>query len=192
MDIPLLWHIPLSHYNEKVRWALDYKGIAHHRRVLGADYLIRAWRATGQGKLPILWLDGRAIADSTRIIAALEERYPEPALWPAYPAERARGRLLVERFDSFSRPYYALRRGEEDARERLDQQLASLDDLLAGRPYLTGREFGLADIAYLPWILRAESNLGVDLGSHSALADWVERVSERPSVAAERVVLAAL
>ena len=192
MDIPLLWHIPLSHYNEKVRWALDYKGIAHHRRVLGADYLIRAWRATGQGKLPILWLDGRAIADSTRIIAALEERYPEPALWPADPAERARGRLLVERFDSFSRPYYALRRGEEDARERLDQQLASLDDLLAGRPYLTGREFGLADIAYLPWILRAESNLGVDLGSHSALADWVERVSERPSVAAERVVLAAL
>jgi hypothetical protein len=39
MDILLLWHIPLSHYNEKVRWALDYKRIAHHRQVLGADYL---------------------------------------------------------------------------------------------------------------------------------------------------------
>ena len=24
MDTPLLWHIPLSHYNAKVRWALDY------------------------------------------------------------------------------------------------------------------------------------------------------------------------
>ena len=55
MDIPLLWHIPLSHYSEKVRWALDYKGIAHRRRVLGPDYLIRVWRATGQGKLPVLW-----------------------------------------------------------------------------------------------------------------------------------------
>jgi len=53
-----------------VRWALDYKGIAHRRRVLGPDYLIRVWRATRQGKLPVLWLDGRAIADSTRIIAA--------------------------------------------------------------------------------------------------------------------------
>jgi hypothetical protein len=42
MDTPLLWHIPLSHYSEKVRWALDYKGIAHRRRVLGPDYLIRA------------------------------------------------------------------------------------------------------------------------------------------------------
>src|SRR5207247_715861 len=81
-NTPLLWHIPLSHYNEKVRWALDYKGIAHRRQVLGPDYLIRAWRATGQGKLPILFLEGRAIADSTRIIAALEERYPEPPLYP--------------------------------------------------------------------------------------------------------------
>jgi len=46
MDTPLLWHIPLSHFNEKVRWTLDYKRIAHRRKVLGADYLIRAWRAT--------------------------------------------------------------------------------------------------------------------------------------------------
>jgi hypothetical protein len=37
VDPPLLWHIPLSHYNEKARWALDYKRIAHHRQVLGAD-----------------------------------------------------------------------------------------------------------------------------------------------------------
>ena len=88
MDIPVLWHIPLSHYNEKVRWALDYKGIAHRRRVLGPDYLIRVWRATGQGKLPVLWLDGRAIADSTRIIAALEEHCPEPPLYPRAAAAR--------------------------------------------------------------------------------------------------------
>ena len=32
MDTPLLWHIPLSHFNEKVRWALDYKRIPHTRR----------------------------------------------------------------------------------------------------------------------------------------------------------------
>ena len=99
MDTPLLWHIPLSHYNEKVRWALDYKGIAHRRRVLGPDYLIRAWRATGQGKLPILWLDGQAIADSTRIIAALEERYPEPPLYPHDAAARRRALALEDDLD---------------------------------------------------------------------------------------------
>jgi glutathione S-transferase len=99
MELPLLWHIPLSHFNEKVRWALDHKGIAHRRRVLGPDYLIRAWRATGQGRLPILWLDGRAIHDSTRIIAALEERYPEPPLYPADEALRRRALEIEDELD---------------------------------------------------------------------------------------------
>ena len=99
MDTPLLWHIPLSHFNEKVRWALDYKGIAHRRQVLGANYLFRAWRATGQGTLPILFLDGRAIGDSTQIIAALEERYPEPPLYPGDAAARQRALALEDYFD---------------------------------------------------------------------------------------------
>ena len=99
MDTPLLWHIPLSHYGEKVRWALDYKGIAHRRRVLGPDYLIRVWRATGQGKLPVLWLDGRAITDSTRIIAALEEHYSEPPLYPLDTVTRQRALALEDDLD---------------------------------------------------------------------------------------------
>src|SRR6516162_547507 len=99
MDAPLLWHIPLSHYNEKVRWALDYKNIAHRRHVLGPDYLIRAWCATGQGKLPIPWLDGHAIADSTRIIAALEERFPVPALYPQDAVARQRALALEDDLD---------------------------------------------------------------------------------------------
>ena len=99
MDTPLLWHIPVSHYSEKVRWALDYKDIVHWRRVLGPDYLIRAWRATGQGKLPILWLDGQAIADSTRIIDALEERYPEPSLYPSEATALQRALALEDDLD---------------------------------------------------------------------------------------------
>jgi len=27
---PVLWHFPISHYNEKARWALDWKGIGTH------------------------------------------------------------------------------------------------------------------------------------------------------------------
>jgi glutathione S-transferase len=99
MDTPLLWHIPLSHFSEKVRWALDYKAITHRRRVLGADYLIRAWRATGHGTLPVLFLDGRPFGDSTRIIEALEERYPEPALYPRDAGARQRALALEDYFD---------------------------------------------------------------------------------------------
>jgi glutathione S-transferase len=61
--------------------------------------LIRAWRATGQGKLPILWLDGRAISDSTQIIAALEERFPVPALYRQDAVERQRALALEDDLD---------------------------------------------------------------------------------------------
>lgn len=100
MSHPILWHFPISHYNEKVRWALDYKEVAHRRVPLGATYLLRAWWKTRQGSLPILILpDGRAIADSTRIIAELERRHPEPRLYPTDPALRLRALALEDWFD---------------------------------------------------------------------------------------------
>src|SRR5258707_13871835 len=81
-NLPLLWHIPLSHFNEKVRWALDFKNIPHQRQRVAADYLLQAWRATGHGTLQILSLDGIPIRASTAIIAPLDQRHPEPALYP--------------------------------------------------------------------------------------------------------------
>ncbi|MGH8515947.1 MAG: glutathione S-transferase family protein [Panacagrimonas sp.] len=104
-EVPLLLHIPLSHYNEKARWALDYKGIVHRRRVVGLDFYWRAWRATGQAKTPILFLPGgRAVHDSTRIIEALEELQPHPPLYPADPALRRRALDLEEYFDEVLGP----------------------------------------------------------------------------------------
>ena len=180
-------------YCARVRIALAEKGIGYETVVVDLDDR-PAWiyEKNPLGTVPVLEEGEFVLPESEVINEYLEERYPEPPLWPADPAERAAGRLLVHRFDELSRPYYALRRGDEDARPQLDAQLGRLDSHLTGRPFLTGREFGLADIAYLPWIRRAESSLGVDLASHEALAEWVERVAERPSVSAERALLAAL
>ena len=44
----------------------------------------------------------------------------------------------------------------------------------------------------MPWVLRARDMLGVDLDRFSALVDWLERMLDRPSVAAEAQVVAAL
>jgi stringent starvation protein A len=180
-------------YCARVRIVLAEKGLPYDTVVVDLDDR-PAWiyEKNPLGKVPVLEHDDFVLPESVVIMEYLEERYPEPPLWPADPAERAAGRLLVERFDELSRPYYALRRGEENARERLEEELAALDSVLAGRPFLTGREFGLADAAYLPWILRAETLLGVDLDAHPALAGWVARVGERSSVAAESALLAAL
>ena len=180
-------------YCARVRIVLAEKRVGYETVLVDLDDR-PAWiyEKNPLGKVPVLEEDAFVLPESAVIMEYLEERYPEPPLWPADPAERAFGRLLVERFDDLSRPYYALRRGEENARGRLDDQLARLDALLADRPYLSGRDFGIADAAYLPWILRAQTMLGVDLDPHPALSEWLAGTGERPSIAAETALLAAL
>src|SRR5215213_6621475 len=98
-DMPVLWHLKVSHYNEKVRWALDYKGVPHVRRaVLPGRHQALAKKLSGTPTLPVLILDGQAIGDSTRIITALEQRHPQPPLYPADPEERLRALELEDFF----------------------------------------------------------------------------------------------
>ncbi len=144
------------------------------------------------GRVPVLEEDTFVLPESAVIMEYLEERYPEPPLLPLDAAERALARVLVFRFDDLGKPYYAVRRGEDGARERLDRALAQLDGLLQAQPFLTGRGYGLADIAYVPWLLRAQASLGVDLSPWDAIGYWLERLLERPAVAVESELVAAL
>jgi glutathione S-transferase len=97
-DVPTLWQYNFSHFNEKARWALDYKRIPHRRRSLvpGGP---RAMLFSARGTLPVLDMGGERIVDSTRIIEALERRTPEPRLYPEDPGQRRRALELEEFFD---------------------------------------------------------------------------------------------
>jgi glutathione S-transferase len=100
MSPPHLLHFRVSHFNEKVRWALDAKRIPHTRRALIPGWhVVTARRLTGQTAVPILQIDGRALHDSTAIIAELERLYPSPPLYPADPAIRERALALETYFD---------------------------------------------------------------------------------------------
>ena len=83
---PVLWQYTFSNFNEKARWALDFKAIEHERRSLvpGSP---RALLFSHRGTVPVLDFNGERIADSTRIIEALERYRPNP---PMYPADSAR------------------------------------------------------------------------------------------------------
>jgi GST-like protein len=70
--------------------------------------------------------------------------------------------------------------------------LRKLDASLAEQPYLAGAEYSLADIALIPWILRARDMLDIGFEPYPALAAWVERLEERPAVAVEAGIVAAL
>ena len=105
--LPVLWQLQVSHYVEKVRWALDYKRVPHIRRSLLPGVHIReATRLTGDtSTVPVLTIDGRSIGDSTRIIAAIEQRWPQPPLYADDPAQRRRALELEEFFDEELGPH---------------------------------------------------------------------------------------
>jgi glutathione S-transferase len=97
---PRLLHFRVSHYNEKVRWALDYKRWPHRRQALvpGFHLARTRWRS-GQNQLPVLEIDGRVLAGSDRILAELERLRPDPPLYPPDPAARERALRLQAYFD---------------------------------------------------------------------------------------------
>ena len=105
-DLPVLWQLRFSHFNEKGRWALDYKGIRHVRRDLTPGmHAGRSKRLGGTGTTPLLQIDGRTIGDTTEIVAELERIKPDPPLYPAGDADRQRALELEDYFDVELGPY---------------------------------------------------------------------------------------
>jgi glutathione S-transferase len=105
MALPVLWHFAISHFTEKARWALDYKGVPHTREMLYLTYPLRCFLATRQMSLPILFVEGEPILDSSRIIAYLEEQHPTPSLYPDDLALRDRALALEDYFDEELGPH---------------------------------------------------------------------------------------
>ena len=164
-------------YCARVRIVLAEKGLEYETVVVDLDDR-PAWiyEKNPLGKVPVLEEDAFVLPESVVINEYLEERYPEPAALARRPG-RARRRPTARRA---LRPARAARttRCDEEMRTRASGSTrswrCSTPRSPAGRSS-PAREFGLADAAYLPWILRAESMLGVDLDPYPALAEWVAR-----------------
>ena len=108
---PTLIQLDISHYSEKVRWALDHKRAPHVRRspLPGSHIPISFALTRGESiTLPLLRMDGQTISDSTAILAAIERRYPEPPLYPADPEQRRRALELEDFFDEELGPHIRL------------------------------------------------------------------------------------
>jgi glutathione S-transferase len=180
-------------YCARVRIVLAEKDLEYEPIEIDlADRPAWIYEKNSTGRVPVLEEDGWVLPESAVIMEFLEDRYPEPPLLAADAADRALARLWIFRHDDFTKPYYALRRGEDGAATRFALELGHLDAALAPRVWLGGSEYGLADIAYVPWVLRARDMLGVSLEQFPAVAAWLERLVERPSIAMEADVVAAL
>lgn len=105
---PTLWHITISPYSEKVRWALNHKSIPYRLRapMPGAHAMCALWLTRGRRyTFPVMQMDGKIVGDSTAIIAALEQRHPEAPLYPGPESDRRRALELEDWFDEEVGPY---------------------------------------------------------------------------------------
>ena len=196
--------IPLSTNVERVALALAYKGVEVEWVDVDPDDRTPVVELSGQELVPVMQADGEVIADSTRILAELERRFPEPALYPRDAARRAEVEVFVDWFNRvWKRAPNELvglledgpadpARVEELGRE-ITASLEVFEALLDGRDYLMG-EFGVADCAAFPF-LRFARYLEEDdpyvfhqiLAERLALGDgyprvaaWLERMEARP------------
>jgi glutathione S-transferase len=86
----------ISPYAAKVRAVLSWKGLAFDEIQVHPLRRGELRRKSGQVLVPILEDGSRVIVDSTRIVAYLDEQYPEKPVLPADPLDRARTRLYEE------------------------------------------------------------------------------------------------
>ncbi|EXJ09659.1 glutathione S-transferase family protein [Nitrincola nitratireducens] len=80
----ILYQFPISHYCEKVRWALDFKGLTYKTvNLLPGAHVSKIKELTNQTSVPVLQLDQQVLVGSSAILEFLEARYPQPALMPS-------------------------------------------------------------------------------------------------------------
>ena len=93
-----LYQFKFSHFCEKARWALDYKGIPFEQQNLLLGFHEKAaLKIAPKTGLPIITDGDKVVQDSTSIITYLDERYPDNSLTPPGP-EEAKSALEWEEF----------------------------------------------------------------------------------------------
>src|SRR5258708_13098968 len=83
MDTPELWQFTSSPFNEKARWALDFKRVPHIRHSLIPGFHVPTDnRMTGKTHVPVLKLNGTAVFHSGRFIWTHDPAVPYPPPLP--------------------------------------------------------------------------------------------------------------
>ena len=86
-----LYQFPISHYCEKVRWALAYKRIeCEIANLLPGLHVKKTMKMTGQSSVPVLQNGDDVISGSGDILDYLEKSFPDVSLMPSNAADRER------------------------------------------------------------------------------------------------------
>ena len=200
-----LYCIPYSTNVERVALALGHKRLDAETVAVDPADRSPLRELSGQELVPVLVDDGAVVSDSVRIMRHLDERFPDPPLFPAEPAMRATVDIFL---DWFNRTWKrepnlitdALEAGTTTGADierwgaRMQSRLELFEGLLDRREYLLG-DFGAADCAAWPFLRYALTPVAADDVEvfhevlyermtldrrHRRLRAWIDRVGERP------------
>ena len=177
-----LIHMYASPWAERVRWALNYKGVPYEKENYqpGVDEE-KIKKLTGQAQVPVLMVDGTVIPDSTAILNWLEQYKSQPPLMPTAEKDRAQVMMWEELMDGvlgpqariliigqflrssapelqqggryFAQKYQHSAYAEEHAGLIVERILTILKHALDGRQYLAGDAFTRADVTAASMLL---------------------------------------
>ncbi len=199
-----LFENPLSAYVMKVKIALYEKGLDFEAiaapglmdGTAGGEFVA----ANPRAEIPALVDGDVSVFDSTVILEYLEEKWPETALLPKSPAERARLRMIEDVMDTKYEAnnwglFEVTRFGRASGpladklvafgRSNIEQLQRWLDRQLGSSPWFNGDRFGWGDLSVIPYLNRS-AGYGYVPAKGSALAGWFERANERDSVSKVR------
>lgn len=200
-----LYEVPWSTNVERVTLACGHKGIPLEHVVLPDDDRSRVRAVSGQDLVPVIEHDGNVVHDSPRILEYLEERFPDPPLYPRQPARRAELAIFIDWFNRvWKGPPNAiaaeLEGGSPDAARieslsaEMERSLDLFAGLLHGRPFLWGSAPSAADCIAYPFLKYATGRDPDDretfhrvleerlpLGAaHGPVREWIGRVARLP------------
>jgi glutathione S-transferase len=200
-----VWTIPFSTNVERVSLAIAHKGLEADAVEVSPDDRREVERASGQTLVPVAELDGAVVADSPAILRALEERHPDPPLWPPPGPRRAELDVFIDWFNRVWKvaPNAITAEIEKPTSDQfvLDAHAAEMaaalrtfEQLLDGRPYLFGDSLSAADCIAFPFLKYAAMRDPADTelfhrvleeyqplrDAHPNLRAWIARVNEHP------------
>jgi glutathione S-transferase len=192
-----LYSGPLSMFGAKAQIAALEKGLDFELVMVPFETAYEpkhpdVLRINPKRQVPVLNHGSLEIFDSTQIFEYLEDLKPDPRLWPAEPAARARARLLELKSDEVYFPHIIRLMGLQqapgdpvavEARANAAKYYQEMEVLLGERDYLAG-SYSFADIAFYMAQLFGD-RMGVPMTEATPrLRHWRDRMTKRAAVRA--------